>query len=132
MTNRYSIGKFEALINRRPRTHLRQEGEGEEGILIPKRLPSGHRFYEQSDLDKILSFSSVKKLTVVYCRESSVSQKVDLKHQREPMERWALSTDRIVDEWIEEVGGALNFQRPLSLKVTDRIIKGEVRGGHLR
>ena len=43
------------------------------------------------------------------------------------MQIWALSSGTIVDEWITEIGGGLNFKRPKFLAIVDRICRGEIR-----
>ena len=65
--------------------------------------------------------------TVVYCRVSSKEQKQDLERQLESMQIWALSSGTVVDEWITEIGGGLNFKRPKFLAIVDRICRGEIR-----
>ena len=46
--------------------------------------------------------------------------------KREALEQFCLGRGLLVDEWIAEVGGRLNFQRKQFLRVVDRIIAGEI------
>ena len=119
----YKIGQFAKLVRRTPATIRRWEAEGK---IAGKRLPSGHRYYDDADLQAVLGVKPERKLTVVYCRVSSRGQKADLQRQLEAMEMWALGSGTAVDEWITEIGGGMNFKRPQFLKLLDRISSGEV------
>ena len=119
----YKIGQFAKLVRRTPATIRRWEAEGK---IASKRLPSGHRYYDDADLQAVLGVKPERKLTVVYCRVSSRGQKADLQRQLEAMEMWALGSGTAVDEWITEIGGGMNFKRPQFLKLLDRISSGEV------
>ena len=119
----YKIGQFAKLVRRTPATIRRWEAEGK---IASKRLPSGHRYYDDADLQAVLGVKPERKLTVVYCRVSSRGQKADLQRQLEAMEMWALGSGTAVDEWITEIGGGMNFKRPQFLKLLDRISTGEV------
>ena len=119
----YKIGQFAKLVRRTPATIRRWEAEGK---IASKRLPSGHRYYDDTDLQSVLGVKPERKLTVVYCRVSSRGQKADLQRQLEAMEMWALGSGTAVDEWITEIGGGMNFKRPQFLKLLDRISTGEV------
>jgi len=63
---------------------------------------------------------------VVYCRVSSHGQKDDLASQREAMELFCLSSGMIVDEWVEEIAGGMNFKRKKFLSIISRIQSGEI------
>ena len=52
------------------------------------------------------------RVTVVYCRVSCKGQKPDLDRQLESMQMWAVGSGTVVDEWITEIGGGMNFKRP--------------------
>jgi predicted site-specific integrase-resolvase len=67
-----------------------------------------------------------KRLTVVYCRVSSAGQKDDLVSQVSAMEIFCLSSGVAVDEWIQEIGGGMNFKRKHFLSLVDRIQRGEI------
>ena len=75
---------------------------------------------------KIFGFEPEKKLTVVYCRVSSAGQRNDLKSQVAAMQTFCLGAGIAVDEWIEEIGGGMNFKRPKFQRLLDRILRGEV------
>lgn len=120
----YKIGQFAKLVRRTPATIRRWEAEGK---IASKRLPSGHRYFDDSDLRAVMGVKAEHRNTVVYCRVSSKGQKQDLERQLESMQIWALSSGTIVDEWITEIGGGLNFKRPKFLTIVDRICRGEIR-----
>ena len=101
----------------------------ETGKLPAKRTPSGHRYYLESDLALALGqeISSPQRKIVVYTRVSSSAQKPELENQILAMERFCLGKGLVVDEWISEIGGGLNFQRRKFLKLISSILSGEVK-----
>ena len=64
---------------------------------------------------------------VVYCRVSSAGQKDDLASQVRAMEAYCLGAGSAVDEWIQEIGGGMNFKRKRFLALVERIERGELR-----
>jgi predicted site-specific integrase-resolvase len=58
---------------------------------------------------------------VAYCRVSSQAQKPDLKNQREAIERYCLASAKSNVEYVEEVGGGLNFKRKKFLVLLDSL-----------
>ena len=123
MANTYSIGEFAERIGRSPSTVRRWEQEGK---ITPNRLPSGHRYFDESDVRAMLGGAPVSRGTVVYCRVSGLGQKNDLVSQVKAMETYCLNAGIAVDEWIEEIGGGMNFKRKKFLEIVDRIQHGEV------
>jgi putative resolvase len=123
MANTYSIGEFAKRIGRSPNTVRRWEQEGK---ITPKRLPSGHRYFDESDVRAMLGGPPVSRVTVVYCRVSGSGQKDDLVSQVKAMETYCLNAGVAVDEWIEEIGQGMNFKRKKFLALMDRIQHGEV------
>ena len=124
MSKRYSIGEFAKRIGRSPQTIRRWETEGK---LQAKRLPSGHRYFDESDVRMMLGGAPKTRDVVVYCRVSSAGQKADLASQVSAMETYCLNAGIAVDEWIQEIGGGMNFKRKRFLALVDRIQRGEVR-----
>ena len=100
----------------------------ETGKLPAKRTPSGHRYYTEPDLAVALGneISKPKRKVVVYTRVSSSAQKPELQNQVLAMEQFCLGKGLVVDEWIDEVGGGLNFKRRKFLKLISNILSGEV------
>ena len=122
------IQEFAKLVGRTPQTIRRWEKEGK---LVAKRLPSGHRYFLESDVQIVrdIPFSSepVDRRTVVYCRVSSASQKKDLASQVRAMETFCLGAGIAVDDWIQEIGGGMNFRRKKFLELLDAVLQGKVK-----
>ena len=123
MSKAYSIGEFAKRIGRSVQTVRRWEREGK---LIAKRLPSGHRYFDESDVRRMMGGAPENRLTVVYCRVSSAGQKDDLASQVEAMETYCRNAGVTVDEWVQEIGGGMNFKRKRFLNILDRIQRGEI------
>lgn len=102
------------------------------GKLIPDyKTISGYRYYSQEQVDTITGNgankdSDKKKLTLVYCRVSSVNQRDDLKSQQLAMEQFCLAKGLAVDEYLSEIGGGMNFKRPIFLDIMKKIENEEV------
>ena len=120
----YRIHEFAERIGRSTATVRRWEREGK---LVAKRLPSGHRFFDESDVRLRLGGAPEKRRVVVYCRVSSPGQKDDLSSQVSAMEFFCLSSGVAVDEWLQEIGGGMNFKRKHFLSIIDRIQRGEIK-----
>lgn len=123
MSNAYRINEFAKKLGRSVQTIRRWEVEGK---LVAKRLPSGHRYFDDSDVRLMLGRAPSKKDVIVYCRVSSAGQKDDLASQVAAMQTYCLGAGIPVDEWVSEVGGGMNFKRKSFLKIIDRMQRGEV------
>lgn len=99
-----------------------------EGKLKSSRTPSGRRAYSDRDWAAIVGKRVIpsERKTVVYARVSSQAQKPDLKNQRERLEQFCISKGLTVDEWVDEIGGGLNFKRPKFVRLVDEIVAGRV------
>ena len=125
MSKLYSISDFAKRVNISISTLRRWDASGE---LTAKRRSSGHRFYDESHVRQALCLTPEEmRKTVVYCRVSSAGQKDDLKSQVEAMEKYCLSAGVAVDDWVQEVGGGMNFERKKFLELIDGIVKGEIK-----
>lgn len=98
------------------------------GKLKAKRTPSNHRYYTEDDLAQARGVKpiSTERLIKVYCRVSSQKQKNELANQRTAMEQFCLARGYGVDEWIEEIGGGLNFKRKKFLSLIEEAISGKI------
>ena len=123
MDKRYNISDFARRIGRSASTVRRWERDG---LLKSKRLPSGHRYFDEVDIRSILGKDDEKRLTVVYCRVSSHGQRDNLQSQVLAMEQYGLGAGIAVDEWVQETGGGMNFKRKQFLALMDRIAAGEI------
>lgn len=99
-----------------------------EGLLSAGRTATGRRYFTRAALDAYLGKTSpvVRRVTLAYCRVSSQAQRPDLKNQRAVLEDFCLAKGLANVEYVEEVGGGLNFKRPKFLNMIDRLVAGEV------
>lgn len=124
MSNIYRINEFAKRIGKAPSTIRRWEREGK---LVAKRHPSGHRYFDETDVRLLTGCVPERRGVVVYCRVSRAGQKDDLASQVAAMETYCLGAGIAVDEWIQEIGGGMNFKRKRFLTLVERIGRGEVR-----
>lgn len=122
MSEIYRINEFAKRIGRATSTVRRWEREGK---LTARRLPSGQRYFDESDVRAMLGGAPGKRLTVVYCRVSRAGQRDELASQVKAMEQYCRAGAIAVDEWIQEVGGGMNFRRKRFLAMIERIQRGE-------
>jgi putative resolvase len=101
-------------------------------VLKPAgRTDGNRRFYTESQLRDFIGLqqSGGKNPTrlVAYCRVSSAAQKPDLVNQRKILEKFVIAKGMSNVEFIEEVGGGLNFQRKKFVALMDDIGRYEVK-----
>jgi predicted site-specific integrase-resolvase len=106
----YRIGEFAKRVGRSVSTVRRWEAESR---ITARRLPSGQRYFDDSDVRSVLQpgFDADRRKVVVYCRVSSPGQKVDLASQVAAMQQSCLARGLAVNEWISGVGGGMDFRR---------------------
>ena len=122
--NTYTIAQFAKRIGVSVKTLQRW---GREGRLRPTRTPINCRVYTDEHLYHILpGKKAADRATVVYMRVSSQTQKPDLANQRVILEQFCAARGLVVDQWISEIGGGLNFKRPKFLALVDRIVTNQV------
>ncbi|MER5337570.1 IS607 family transposase [Micromonospora sp. NPDC002717] len=121
----YRIGEFAERVGRSVSTVRRWEAEGR---ITARRLPSGQRYFDDSDVRRVLQpgFAVDRRKVVVYCRVSSSGQKSDLASQVAAMQQFCLARGLAVDEWISEVGGGMDLRREKFLALLDAVDRGEV------
>lgn len=100
------------------------------GILIAHRTKTNRRYYLQSELDEFLrdkpKDEDTNRRIVAYCRVSSTNQKPDLKNQRSVLEDFCVSKGYSNVEYIEEIGGGLNFHRKQFCAIIAAIMNHEI------
>ena len=98
------------------------------GVLPAKRTITNRRYYTDEDLAAALRSPRVQtdRRSVAYCRVSSQAQKPDLLKQQTVLQAYCEQQSIVVDEWIMEIGGGLNFERKQFLKLVDAIVAGEI------
>ncbi len=77
MSGVYRIGEFAKRVGRSVSTARLWEVEGR---IVARRLSSGQRYFDDSDVRKVLrpDFDAAGREVVVYCRVSSPSRKANL------------------------------------------------------
>lgn len=98
------------------------------GVLPAHRTSTGQRYWLRSELDAYLGRTAVAvpRKHVAYCRVSSQAQRPDLRNQRRIVEDFCVARGLENVEYIEEIGGGLNFKRPKFTALIDSIVGGEV------
>jgi len=93
------------------------------------RSPTGLRLYSEAQISERIGLRSRQApyRIVAYCRVSSTAQKPDLRNQRRILEEFCTARGLANVEYMDEIGGGLNFKRRGLLELTDAIVRGEVR-----
>ena len=125
MNDTFSIGEAAKRLGITVKTLQRWDRNG---VLTATKTPTGRRVYSLSMLRAAMGLADEKtdRIALAYCRVSSQAQRPDLKNQRRVVEDFCVARGLANVEFIEEIGGGLNFKRPLFLRLVDRIIAGEV------
>ena len=86
-----------------------------QGKLPDRRTPAGHRHCTEADVDRYFGVERApgSGRTVVHGRVSSRAQRDELRSQPQAMETFCLGAGIAVDEWLTEIGGGPDFQRPV-------------------
>ena len=124
-----STGRAAKLLGVSVKTLQRWEREGR---LVPAaRTDSNRRLYTESQLRDFLGLRQsggvMPTRLVAYCRVSSTAQKPDLANQRRVLEEFVVAKGLANVEFVEEVGGGLNFKRKRFLALMDEIGRHEVK-----
>ena len=98
------------------------------GVLKALRTDTNRRYYTQQMLDGFLGIipAEESKKAIAYCRVSSQAQKPDLKNQRKILEEFCINAGFYNVEFVEEIGGGLNFRRKKFLKIIEDILSRSV------
>jgi len=101
------------------------------GRLKPTRTPSRRRVYTVDQLDEFLGnkrhAAKAPVRAIVYCRVSSAAQRPDLKNQRKTLESFCAGRGISDAEFIEEIGGGLNFRRKKFNEIMSAVGRSEVK-----
>lgn len=129
MENTISTGKAAKLLGVTVKTLQRWEREGR---LIPVgRTDSNRRLYTVSQIQSFIgirqSNNSVPTRLIAYCRVSSAAQKPDLVNQRRVLEEFIVARGLANVEFVEEIGGGLNFKRKKFLLLMEEIGRREIK-----
>ena len=129
MESTVSVGKAAKILGVSVKTVQRWERERR---LVPvARTKTNRRIYTES---QVYEFIGVQRCggkqpmrQIAYCRVSSAAQKPDLKNQRRILEEFVVARGLANVEFIEEVGGGLNFKRKQFLNLMEAIGRREVK-----
>ncbi len=121
----FNVSEFAKLLSVSVRTLQRWDVQGK---LVPSRTPTNRRLYTDEHLAQAKGIlgKNTKRKNVVYARVSSQAQKPDLNNQIKMLEQFCAASGIAVDEWVEEIGGGLNFKRAKFVRLFDEIINGKV------
>lgn len=103
----YRINEFAKRVGRSVQTIRRSEREGK---LTAKRLPSGHRYFDASEMRSLMGGTPDKKDIVVYCSVSGAGQKDDLASQVAAMQAYYLA-DAIVHTFSCRLDGMRKYKQ---------------------
>ncbi len=98
------------------------------GLLKAYRSLTNRRYYTHEQYLRYRGFiSSEQGKTIAYARVSAPAQKRDLVMQKEALRAYCLDHAIKVDQWVEDVGSALNYKR----KGFNQVI-GDIELGHVK
>jgi putative resolvase len=125
MEHTYSPKQFGKLIGKSVNTLQKWDRQG---ILHAFRSPTNRRYYtHQQYLQYRGLISSEQGKVIAYARVSSPTQKKDLATQKEALRAYCLEHHIKVDQWMEDIGSALNYKRKGFNEVVEQIELGQVR-----
>ncbi|MYC62289.1 MAG: hypothetical protein F4X16_05570 [Caldilineaceae bacterium SB0661_bin_34] len=87
-----------------------------------RHTPVSHRHCTDADMERV----SEPGRTVVYGRVSSRAQRDDRRSQQQAMETFCLGADLAMDKGLTEIGGGLDFQRPVFRSLMERMENREL------
>jgi putative resolvase len=125
MEHTYSPKEFGKLIGKSVNTLQKWDRKG---ILSAYRSPTNRRYYTHEQYLQYRGLiSSEQGKTIAYARVSSPSQKKDLATQKEALRAYCLEQGIKVDQWVEDVGSALNYKRKGFNQIIEDIELGHVK-----
>jgi len=125
MDTTYSPKQFGQMIGRSVNTLQKWDRKG---ILTAHRSPTNRRYYTH---DQYLVYRGLLAQeggrVIAYARVSSAGQKPDLSNQVAALRDYCERHGYQPDEWIEEIGSGLNYQRKHFNRLMEQIELGQVR-----
>jgi predicted site-specific integrase-resolvase len=127
MMRRLSISEAAARLGVTVKTMQRWDRDGK--LKPDSRTETNRRLYSEEQIARFAGLSVKAEATRVlaYCRVSSAAQKPDLVNQRRVLEDFVVAKGLANVEFVEEIGGGLNFQRKKFLALMDDIAQHQVR-----
>lgn len=126
MNKTYKIGEFAKLTGYSVNSLQRLDREGK---FKAKRTVTDKRYYTEEDLELFLTGQIKQKeerVSVGYCRVSSINQKSDLKQQEEYVYSYTLVKGVILEELYSDIGSGLNYKRKNWNILLQRVINKEI------
>jgi predicted site-specific integrase-resolvase len=124
MKHTYSPKQFGKLIGKSVNTLQKWDRKG---ILPAFRSPTNRRYYTHEQYVQYRGLiASEQGLVIVYARVSSPGQKKDLAMQKEALRAYCQVQSIHVDQWVEDIGSALNYKRRGLNQIIEQIELGEV------
>ena len=123
--NTIPISKAAVIVGRSVKTLQRWDRQG---VLRAQRTKTDRRYYTEAQLRAFLGQSTPAqpRVAIAYCRVSSQAQKPDLANQRAALETFCAARGLANVDFAVEVGGGLNFKRPVFTSVIDQVARREV------
>lgn len=120
----YKVGKAAKLLGVSRVTLQKWDREGK---LVANRNETNRRYYTDEQINNFLRKPRIELSRVVaYCRVSSPKQRPDLKNQRKCLEEFCKASGIANVDYMEEIGGGLNFNRPIFLEIIHEITVGRI------
>ena len=125
MEHTYSPKQFGKLIGKSVNTLQKWDRKG---ILSAFRSPTNRRYYTHEQYLQYRGLIlSEQGIVIAYARVFSPSQKKDLALQKEALRAYCLEHGIKVDEWVEDIGSALNYKRKGFNQIIEQIELGAVK-----
>ena len=120
----YKVGKAAKLLGVSRVTLQKWDREGK---LVANRNETNRRYYTDEQINNFLRKPRIELNRIVaYCRVSSPNQRPDLKNQRKCLEEFCKASGIANVDYLEEIGGGLNFNRPVFLEIIHEITVGRI------
>ena len=125
MEHTYSPKNFSKLVGVSVFTLQRWDRNG---TLTAHRTPTNRRYYTHEQYLQYRGLiSNEHGKTIAYARVSSPSHKKDLLMQKDALRAYCVEHQIKVDQWIEDIGSALNYQRKGFNQIIEEIELGHVK-----
>lgn len=120
----YKVGKAAKLLGVSRVTLQKWDRDGK---LVANRNETNRRYYTDEQINNFLRKPRIELNRIVaYCRVSSPNQRPDLKNQRKCLEEFCQASGIANVDYLEEIGGGLNFNRPVFLEIIHEITVGRI------
>lgn len=120
----YKVGKAAKLLGVSRVTLQKWDREGK---LVANRNETNRRYYTDEQINNFLRKPRIELNRIVaYCRVSSPNQRPDLRNQRKCLEEFCKASGIANVDYMEEIGGGLNFNRPVFLEIIHEITVGRI------